>query len=299
MTAALLVNTAARAGAEVYLTALATFEALGYPLSRAEAVTDPAALPALVDKLLAEGVDVLVLAGGDGTISHVAGHLAGAGVTLGLLPTGTANDLARTLGIPTDIAAACAVVAGGTVRAVDLGLAGGRAYLNVASVGLAAGVTEALTPELKRRAGTFAYPIAAARAYREHAPFSARLEFPDGDHDPVELDDLLQVAVGNGRYYGGGNIVAPTAEITDGRLDVYAVPRGTALQRLQVARDFATGEFIEQEHVLHVVTAAVRLSTDPVLPINFDGELAGTTPVTFGLAERALNVLVPGPVPTA
>ena len=293
MTAALLVNTAARSGAEVFATAVQTFLALDYPLVLARAVEDPAALPGLVDEVTAAGADVVVLAGGDGTVSGVAGRLAAAGATLGLLPAGTANDLARTLGIPTELVAACEVVAGGVVRAVDLGLAGERPYLNVASVGLAAGVTEALTPELKRRAGALAYPLAAARAYLDHAPFSACLEFPAGDHEPVELDDLLQVAVGNGRYYGGGNVVAPGAGIADQRLDVYAVPRGTALQRLQVAREFSTGTFTQQTHVLHVVTGTVRLSTDPVLPLNLDGELSGTTPLTFRVAERALRVLVP------
>lgn len=293
MTAALLVNTAARSGAQVLATAVRAFAGAGLPLARAEAVVDPAAMVATVAEVIAGGADLVVLVGGDGTVSSVAGLLAGAGVTLGLLPSGTANDFARTLGIPADVAAACAVVARGRVRAVDLGLAGERAYLNVASVGLAAGVTEALTPQLKRRAGTLAYPLATVRAYLEHEPFRARLEFPAGDHEPVELDDLLQVAVGNGRYYGGGNVVAPGADIADQQLDVYAVPRGTTVQRLQVARDFSSGAFVEQDHVLHVTTPAVRLATDPVLPVNLDGELAGRTPLTFRIGERALRVLVP------
>jgi diacylglycerol kinase (ATP) len=297
--AALIVNTAARSGPEAFAAAVLSFQARDYPLARAEAVEDPATLPALVEEVLADGVDVLVLGGGDGTVSGVAGRLAEAGVTLGLLPIGTANDLARTLGIPVELDAACDTVVSGVVRAVDVGLAdhgraGERAFLNVASVGLAAGVTEALTPELKRRAGTFAYPLAAARAYFSHEPFSARLEFPAGDHHPVELDELLQVAVGNGRYYGGGNVVAPAAGIHDQLLHVYAVPRGTPLQRLQVARDFSTGAFTEQDHVFTLATPVVRLSTDPPLPLNVDGELDGVTPVTFRVARRSLPVLVPG-----
>lgn len=81
----------------------------------------------------------------------------------------------------------------------------------------------------------------------------------------------------NGRFYGGGNVVAPEAGINDQLLDVYAIPRGTARQRVQVARHFVSGAFVERDHVLHVTTRAVRLITDPELPVNVDGELSATT----------------------
>ena len=121
----------------------------------------------------------------------------------------------------------------------------------------------------------------------------ARLEFPDGDHEPVDLDDLLQVAVANGRFYGGGNLVAPNAGIDDHLLDVYAIPRGTARQRWQVVRHFVSGAFTERDHVLHLTTRAVRLITEPEQRINVDGELSARTPVRFGLLRNGLKVMVP------
>jgi diacylglycerol kinase (ATP) len=291
--AVLVVNSASRTGTADFDAARQRLGELGLPLAGAFAVEDPATLPAIVDDAIAAGARLLVLGGGDGTVSLVAARLAGTDVVLGLLPTGTANDLARTLNLPTGLSAACETVVRGRVVTVDLGIVGDDYFLNVASVGLAVDVTKALSPGLKRRFGALAYPIAALRAYHRHRTFTARLEFPDGDHEPVDLDDLLQVAVANGRFYGGGSVVAPDAGIDDQRLDVYAIPRGTLRQRWQVARNFASGAFVETDHVLHLTTRAVRLTTDPQLPINVDGELSASTPERFGLLSHGLRVMVP------
>ena len=291
--AVLVVNSTSRTGQAVFDAARRQLTDLGLPLIDAVAATDPTRLPQIVDDAIAGGARLVVLGGGDGTVSLIAPRLAGTNVTLGLLPTGTANDLARTLQVPTELAAACSTVVNGQVVEVDLGIVGDDHFVNVASVGLSVGVTEALSPALKRRVGALAYPIAAVQAYRRHRPFRARLEFPDGDHNPVELGDLLQVAVANGRFYGGGNVVAPDAGIDDHLLDVYAIPRGTAYQRLQVARHFVSGRFTERDHVLHLTTRAVRLITEPALWINVDGELSAATPMQFGLLRNGLRVMVP------
>jgi diacylglycerol kinase (ATP) len=291
--AVLVVNSASRTGQADFESAQQRLTELGLSLAGAFAVDDPAELPGVVADAIRDGARLIVLGGGDGTVSLVAPTLAGTDVVLALLPTGTANDLARTLQLPTDLATACATVLAGKVVDVDLGIVGDDYFVNVASVGLSVGVTEALSPGLKRRVGSLAYPIAAVQAYRRHRPFRARLEFPDGDHETVELDDLLQVAVANGRFYGGGNVVAPDAGIDDQLLDVYAIPRGTARQRLQVARHFVSGAFTERDHVLHLTTRAVRLITEPALPVNVDGELSASTPVLFGLLRNGLKVMVP------
>jgi diacylglycerol kinase (ATP) len=291
--AVLVVNSASRTGQADFEAAQQRLTELGLSLAGAFAVDDPADLPGIVTGAIEDGARLVVLGGGDGTVSLVAPVLAGTDAVLALLPTGTANDLARTLQLPTDLASACATVLDGKVVDVDLGIVGDDYFVNVASVGLSVGVTEALSPGLKRRVGSLAYPIAALRAYRRHRPFRATLEFPDGDHETVELDDLLQVAVANGRFYGGGNVVAPDAGIDDQLLDVYAIPRGTARQRLQVARHFVSGAFTERDHVLHLTTRAVRLTTQPGLPVNVDGELSASTPVLFGLLRNGLKVMVP------
>lgn len=235
--------------------------------------------------------DLLVVGGGDGTIGCAAEMVAHTRTTLGVLPLGTANDFARTLEIPSALVAAVDTLISGKVVDVDLGRVDGRAYLNVASVGLSVAVTQRLTPGLKRRLGRFAYPAATLTAYRSHRPFAARLELDDGS--VLELSDLMQVAVGNGRHYGGGLTVAPNASIDDHLLDVYAVEQGRLRDHVSVARLLRTGHLVEHERVHHVTGRRMQLITDEPLPVNLDGEIAATTPATFEVDRNALHVVVP------
>lgn len=235
--------------------------------------------------------DLLVVGGGDGTIGCAAEVVAHTRTRLGVLPLGTANDFARTLEIPSDVAAAVDTLLHGKVVDVDLGRVDGRAYLNVASVGLSVAVTQRLTPGLKRRLGRFAYPAATLAAYRSHRPFAARLELDDGT--VLDLRDLMQVAVGNGRHYGGGLTVAPNASIDDHLLDVYAVEQGRLRDHVSVARLLRTGHLVEHDRVHHVTTRSLRLVTDEPLPVNLDGEIAATTTATFEVDCNALHVVVP------
>ena len=235
--------------------------------------------------------DLLVVGGGDGTIGCAAELVAHTPTTLGVLPLGTANDFARTLEIPSSLIAAVDTLVSGKVVDVDLGRVDGRAYLNVASVGLSVAVTQRLTPGLKRRLGRFAYPAATLAAYRSHRPFAARLELDDGS--VLELRDLMQVAVGNGRHYGGGLTVAPLASIDDHLLDVYAVEQGRLRDHVSVARLLRTGHLVEHERVHHVTTRRLRLVTDEPLAVNLDGEIVATTTATFEVDRNALHVVVP------
>ncbi len=291
--AVLVVNTRSRQGRTAAATALDYLRLLGVPVVAAYAIDDPSRLAETVREALSEEHDLIVLGGDDGSVSSVVDLLAHTDTTLGLLPLGTANDFSRTLGIPFGLEEACDTIARGVVDEVDLGLAGDNYYVNVASVGLATGVAEALSPQLKRAAGSLAYPMAALRAYAEHEPFAAALAFPDNDHEPVAIDGLLQVAIGNGRYYGGGLVVAPGSGPEDAALDVYAIEAGDPVSLARVVLGMRTGEFVENERVHCWRTSRVMLVTDPPLPINLDGELVARTPKPFSVAPGALKILVP------
>lgn len=287
---AVVVNTASRSGAralplvEQQLRQVAG-EVLAYPAHGG------AGLARALDDALASSPDLLVVGGGDGTVGFAASRVARTGTALGVLPLGTANDVARTLGIPTALPAAVRTLTEGHVVDVDLGRVNGRAFLNVASLGLSVAVTRRLTPGLKRRLGRFAYPVATLAAYRSHRPFDATLELADGS--TLELTDLMQVAVGNGRHYGGGLTVSPTASIDDHLLDVYAVVRGRLRDHVSVARLLRTGHLVEHERVHHLTASRLRLVTDEPLEVNLDGEIAATTPATFEVDRNALHVVVP------
>lgn len=289
----LVANTSSRTGQRAFPEALQILRSLGVTPTSTHPLRDPSLLTDTVRRLRDEGTDLIVLGGGDGTISSIVDFLAERDVALALLPLGTANDFARTMGIPTSLHQACETVANGKIVDVDLGLAGNNYYVNLASAGLSVGVTHALTAGLKKCTGPLSYPIATAKALRRHRPFDARISFPDGDHETIELHGLLQVAVGNGRFYGGGNVVAPGSGIDDRTLDVYAIETGTRRDLMKVAYRFRSGAFVNSANVHHFRTTRARVETDPELSLNLDGELEQRTPQDFAVARNALRVLVP------
>ena len=291
--AALIVNTRSRVGRCTAASVLDNLRLLGVPVKAAYALDDAARLPETVREALADGHDLIVVGGGDGSVSSVAGVLAGSGAVLGVLPLGTANDFARTMGIPFELGKACATIAHGGVSPVDLGLAGDHHFVNVASMGLGSAVAEAIFPRLKCAVGSLAYPYAAVRAYLEREPFEVGFAFSDGDHETVAIRDLIHVAVGNGRYFGGGMVVAPSSGIEHYALDVYAVEAFDAPDLARIAWGLRTGNLVDDKRVHYWRTRQVRILTDPRLPVNLDGELGCHTPKSFSVVPDALKVLVP------
>lgn len=290
---ALVVNSGARTGADAMAEASRLLQEADIGPVTEHPVGPEDDLGDVLDRALADRPDLLIIGGGDGSVTCAAGRAAAASVVLGVIPLGTANDFARTLEIPDDLAGAVATIVEGRVADVDLGRLDGAPFLNLASIGLATEVAETLSSRMKKVMGPVAYAVATVRAYRRHRPFSARLEFPDGDHDTVELDDLLQLAVGNGRYYGGGQTVAPDASVDDQLLDVYAIERGTFREHVSIARRMRDGGFVEHDRVLHRTTRHVLIHTDEALAVNLDGEVAAQTPCEVGIDTNGLRVVIP------
>lgn len=291
--AALVVNTRSRTGSKAYTRALELLRGLGLPIGSAYPLQDPARLPETVGAAVDEGNDLVIVGGGDGTISSVVDMLAHREVPLGLLPLGTANDFARTLHVPTDLEQACRTIAHGRVVDIDLGLSGHNYYANRASIGIGASVAKAMSPTLKKRIGSLAYPVATAKAWFDHKPFSARLTFPDGDHEPQEYRSLLQISVANGRYYGGGQIAAHDSGIDDSTLDVSVIRHGNLRELATVAQSFRNGTLLRTEQASFFRTRRIQVETQPSLPVNIDGELVANTPQDLSVARNALHVIVP------
>ncbi|WP_326491758.1 lipid kinase [Myxococcus stipitatus] len=302
----MVVNTQSRSGREAFERAKAVLEERGVDLVESHTVSRSGRLRRVLEQLVARGTRRILIGGGDGTLSGAVAHLLGREVTLGVLPLGTGNDFARSLGIPPDVEAACDVIARGYVARVDVGLANGRPFLNAASLGLATAIARRLTKELKQRAGKLAYPMAAAAEVKDLKHFRVRLW---ADSQELELD-ALQLVVGNGRYHGAGNVVAPDATLDDRRLHVYAVSApsaaagrdGTGLGQLQdvatlarVALAVRTGEHVEHPSVTSLRAARLYVEANPVQEVNADGELVGMTPMRFEVAPAALRVYAPGP----
>ncbi|WP_338080797.1 lipid kinase [Corallococcus exiguus] len=304
--AVLVVNTRSRSGRDAFETARELLAAHGIPLMAAHALTRPKRLRKVVEEAIAQGARRVLVGGGDGTISCAAQALMGRDVTLGVVPLGTGNDFARSLGIPDTLEAACDVIAGGYTARVDVGLVNGRPFLNAASLGLTTAIAKRLTQELKQRAGKLAYPMAAAAEMRTLQPFHIRLQ---AEGRTLEVD-ALQLVVGNGRYHGAGNMVAPDATLDDRRFHVYAITapsmadggERTGLGHLQdvatlarVALGMRSGGHLEHESVVHLHTSRLTVETDPPMEVNADGENVGMTPMRFEVAPAALRVYAPAP----
>jgi len=233
--------------------------------------------------------DLVVLGGGDGTLNSAALGLYDTQLPLGVLPLGTANDFARTLGIPLDAVAAARLIATAPPRPVDLGDVNGHPFLNVASVGFSADLARALTAEAKKRFGVLGYGVVAARLLWQSRLFTAFIE-----HDgAVESVRTLQVSVGNGRYYGGGMAVEATATADDGRLDFYSLEVDHWWRLLALLPSLRRGTQGQWDDVLAFRTTEVVVRTSRPRPVNTDGELVTFTPAHFRVRPAAIRVHAP------
>ncbi|WP_043363710.1 lipid kinase [Belnapia sp. F-4-1] len=292
--ALLIVNRQARRGAEAVEAAHDALEMAGLSVARFETPPSMGCAEAVTSGLArfgteAGGIDRIVIGGGDGTLNGAIPGLLKAGLPFGILPLGTANDLARSLGIPLELEAAAQVIATEQPRPVDLGEVNGHRYFNVASVGFSAELAGELKAEAKQRWGTFGYGIAAFRLLRRARPFTATL-IHDGQ---VRRVKTIQVSVGNGRHYGGGMTIAEDARPDDGLFDVYSLEVAHWWRLVALIPWLRSGTQGRWHDVRAFRTTGLELRTRKPRPVNTDGELTTHTPAIFRLHRAALRVFAP------
>jgi YegS/Rv2252/BmrU family lipid kinase len=272
------------ASAALDLLARAGFELIEEPVDR------PHLLAAAIRKARGR-VDAVILGGGDGTLTMAADGLVRAQLPLGILPMGTANDLARSLGLPTDLVAAAEVIARGHLKRIDLGWVNGTHFFNVANVGLGTGVARRLSRQRKNRWGVFAYLFAAAQVATHARPFSADIRT---ESETVRVR-TVQIMVGNGRHYGGGMTVDETATIDDGLLHLVSLEVEHWWQMLPLVPALRRGTLRGTPHVRTLRGREFELR--PVkkrrMNITADGEISGRTPARFRVIPQALSVFAP------
>jgi diacylglycerol kinase (ATP) len=240
-----------------------------------------------------KAVDLIVIGGGDGTISTAVAQLMKLERPFAVIPLGTANDFARTLGLPSDPLEAAEIALNGREHRIDVGVVNDRPYLNVASVGVASKVAELQSKELKRRWRVVSYAIGLMRAVRNLQPFFVRLEL---DGRPAWSGLVYQVSVANGRFHGGGLIVANDAAIDDGKLDLYLIYPGRFWQLVAALVQLRFG-LATPDALKRLSAANVALRADRPRSVDADGELATDTPARFELRKSALTVIVPSVLP--
>lgn len=237
----------------------------------------------------ADKVDMVILGGGDGTLNAAASGLAQTGLTMGVLPLGTANDFARTIGLPLDPVEAAKVIARGKKQIIDLGEVNGHLFFNVASIGFSADMAAELTEDAKKRWGKLGYGILAARLLMRSRIFTAYLEH-DGETEKLRT---MQVSVGNGRHYGGGMTVEENATADDGLLDFYSLEVDHWWRLLWLLPSLRKGTQGQWDDVRAFKTTEVTIRTSRRRPVNTDGELTTYTPARFRIRPKAVHVFAP------
>jgi diacylglycerol kinase (ATP) len=240
-----------------------------------------------------DDADLVIIGGGDGTLNAAAEALVETGLPLGILPLGTANDLARTLGIPADLEAAGRVIAAGWTHRIDLGRVNGKYFFNVASLGLSVEVARQLDAETKRRWGVLGYPLILWRAIRARRAFRARIRC-DGASMRVRA---MQISVGNGRHYGGGMTIAFDATIDDGALDLVSVAPQGLWELIVNLPALRWGWHRRADRIRHWRCHEIHIWTPRPIPINTDGEVTTRTPAEFVVIPGAIPVFVPRMLP--
>lgn len=244
----------------------------------------------------AHEVDLLIAAGGDGTLNEVLHGLMDMSrvsrPSLGIVPLGTANDFATACGIPADPAKALELCMRGDGISIDVGKANDHWFINAASSGFGAEITATTSPELKRLLGPAAYTVMGAILAINLHHYQGRLILPGREitgSGPVAI-------VGNGRQTGGGIQVAPRARIDDGLLDVLVVRKISPTALLAAARELQQLPS-DGEYVSYFQTPWIEVHPEEAIPVNLDGEPLSFSRVRYEAVPKVISVIVPANCP--
>jgi diacylglycerol kinase (ATP) len=247
----------------------------------------------------AQRSDIVIAAGGDGTLNEVLNGLADhfQNVCLGLLPLGTGNDFARTIGMPETLDDAIDTILRGQTRRVDVirvDIASRRHHMiNVSAGGFSAKVNEKLTDDVKQRWGPLCYARSFVAAISEREDYQTEIVLDDGTE---RLDaPAYNVIVANGRYVANGVPIAPSARIDDGLADLIVLPVASLPQLALLAQATLAGKHLEHDQLVFRRARKIRITSKPPMSFNTDGELIGDDPITFEVLPQAIECIVGTP----
>jgi YegS/Rv2252/BmrU family lipid kinase len=290
----LIANPASRRGARLERAAYHAFTIAGAHCDVAR--TEHAGHAGEIATARGRAYDMVFTLGGDGTAMEVAGALALSGIPIGVLAGGTGNLLGRALGIPRSVTRAVPLLLGGDVRKIDLGIVRGRHFAVAAGVGIDAAMVQETPTWLKRRLGVLAYTImatkAALRAVLLRRFFTVRVEV-DGAAEMIERRAAAVMFANFGAILDDRIAFGPGIAVDDGLLDCCIFSPANLRDALRIMWRVTRRDFRPDPAILYRKGKRFRLATDPVLPLQADGELIGDTPVEITVEPLAAQLLVP------
>lgn len=286
--AMLVINAQSRIGEAAFDEACDKLAAAGIELMDAHAVHNPEVMEPIVKAAIAKA-PMVVVGGGDGTLSAAVDHFVGTDTVFAVLPLGTANSFARTLGLPLDIDGAIKVIAYGRRKRIDLGIIDGDYFANVAAMGMSPLIADTVPHGLKRYLGLFGYVFWAMRVAFKFRPFKLKIMLEDGS---IVKSWATEARIANGRFHGGVELVED-AKLDSGEMVIQAVT-GRSLFGLAWSW-FATLFKLRSREQTVTEWRGKRMTLDarPRQKISIDGEIAAKTPVVVECARGAIEVAAP------
>jgi diacylglycerol kinase (ATP) len=246
------------------------------------------------DEAALAGCEFIISAGGDGTLNEIVNGLAqrDSQTRVGIVPLGTGNDFARSIGLPANVDDCLEIIARGQTKPIDVVRVTSdeaRFFVNVSAGGFSGLVDEKLTSEIKKTWGPLAYLRGAAAALPELRGYKTKIVFNDAETMKM---DLYNVIIGNGRYVAGGIPVAPEAVLNDGLLDIILIPEKPKAELAVLVAQILLGKHLASETIVHRRAAKVAVNSKPGMWFNVDGELVGNEPALFEVMPGAMQFVV-------
>lgn len=237
------------------------------------------------------GFDIVIAAGGDGTIYEVVNGLAALPKrpTLGIIPGGTTNDFARAVGLPRHIDKAAKVIADAHTIPIDIGRLNERYFINIAGGGWMTDVTYDVPSKLKTVIGQLAYYARSLEKLPQIRPIRVTIE----TNDDVLEETVMLFLIANSNSVGGFEKLAPDAKLNDGLFDVIVVKKINLAEFIRLAGLAIRGEHIHDPNVIHFQTNRLRITSPDKVLLNLDGELGGELPCEFEVLSHHLQLFVP------
>lgn len=236
------------------------------------------------------GFDVIISAGGDGTLNEVVNGMAEKShrPLLGILPLGTTNDFARALAIPRKWEAACDIISGQFSRPIDVGKVNQRYFINIAGGGSMTELTYEVPSKMKTMIGQLAYYMKGLEKLPRLRPIELYIKSPEMDlHENVML-----FIIANSNSVGGFEKLAPDALLDDGFFDVFILKRCNLVEFIRVVSAALRGEHFNDPNVIYFKTNNIQVTSPDYVQINLDGEFGGTLPSMFSLLPSHINIIV-------